>query len=125
MNAKAHFSAYSLKDLGVMLMAAVFAVVLAGCAGAGTKTGEFVDDSTITTKVKSAFATDKTVSAIKVHVDTEKGNVKLSGTVKSDTEKQRASEIARSVAGVKSVSNNLVVKSEGSAGSSGSSGSSY
>lgn len=121
MNAKAHFSAYSLKDLGVMLMAAVFAVVLAGCAGAGTKTGEFVDDSTITTKVKSAFATDKTVSAIKVHVDTEKGNVRLSGTVKSDTEKQRASEIARSVAGVKSVSNNLVVKSEGSAGSGGSS----
>jgi hyperosmotically inducible periplasmic protein len=118
MNAKAQFSAYSFKDFCVMLMAAIFAVVLAGCAGAGTKTGEFVDDSTITTKVKSAFATDKTVSAIKVHVDTEKGNVRLSGTVKSDTEKQRASEIARSVAGVKSVSNNLVVRSEGTSGSS-------
>jgi hyperosmotically inducible protein len=117
MNAKAQFSAYSFKDLCVTLMAAIFAVVLAGCAGAGTKTGEVVDDSAITTKVKTAFATDKTVSAINVHVDTEKGNVRLSGTVKSDMEKQRASEIARSVAGVKSVSNNLVVRSEGSAGS--------
>ena len=106
------------KGLLSMLMAAVLAVVLAGCAGAGQKTGEFVDDSTITTKVKTAFAADKTVSAINVHVDTDRGNVTLTGTARSAEEKQKASDVARSVAGVKSVSNNLVVRSEGGSRSS-------
>lgn len=102
----------SWKDLGVIVVAAVFAGVLAGCAGAGAKTGQYVDDSTITTKVKTSFATDKTVSAMDVRVETSNGNVRLSGFVDSAAEKQRAEELARSVAGVKSVTNAITVQSE-------------
>jgi hyperosmotically inducible protein len=101
---------YGFRDMFSVVMAAVFAVVLAGCAGAGTKTGQFVDDATITSKVKTAFATDKTVSAMQVNVDTNKGNVRLSGFVESEAEKRRAEEIARSVNGVRSVTNALTVQ---------------
>lgn len=103
---------HSLKDLCVTIVAAVFAVVLAGCAGTGTRTGAFVDDAAITTKVKTSFATDKTVSAMDVRVETNNGNVRLSGFVDSPNEKQRAEELARSVAGVKSVTNAITVQSE-------------
>jgi hypothetical protein len=102
----------SFKNLFAAVIAAVFVAVLGGCAGAGTKTGTFVDDATITSKVKTAFATDKTVSAMQVSVDTNNGNVRLSGFVDSDTEKRRAEEIARSVNGVKSVTNALTVQRE-------------
>ena len=101
---------YGFRDMFSVVMAAVFAVVLAGCAGAGTKTGQFVDDATITSKVKTAFATDKTVSAMQVNVDTNQGNVRLSGFVDSEAEKRRAEEIARSVNGVRSVTNALTVQ---------------
>jgi hyperosmotically inducible protein len=112
MAAKTFVQVHSLKDFFSMVVAAVFVTVLAGCAGAGTKTGTFVDDATITSKVKTAFATDKTVSAMKVSVDTNNGNVRLSGFVDSDVEKRRAEEVARSVAGVKSVTNAITVQSD-------------
>ena len=94
------------------LGAALAAALLAACAGSPTKesTGEFVDDSVITTKVKSAMVADKTVSAMDVSVETFKGRVLLSGYVKSADERQRAEGIARSVAGVKEVSNKIVVQ---------------
>lgn len=101
-----------LKEFFTLFVAAVFVAVLTGCAGAGTKTGQFVDDSAITTKVKAEFAKDKTVSATNVHVETSKGGVRLSGFVKSDTEKRRAEELARSVSGVTSVSSALVIRSD-------------
>ncbi|HET7595415.1 MAG TPA: BON domain-containing protein [Burkholderiales bacterium] len=104
----------SVREVFSVIIAAVFAAALAGCAGAGTKTGRFVDDAAITSKVKTAFATDKTVSAMKVNVDTNQGNVRLSGFVDSQNEKQRAEEIARSVSGVRSVTNALVVQGESS-----------
>lgn len=86
-------------------------LLLAGCAGAGDKTGEFIDDAAITTKVKAAFAKDKDVSAMAVHVDTDKGVVRLSGDVKSNAERIKAERLARDVAGVRAVTNNLRVKS--------------
>jgi len=103
---------YSLKGVFSIIMAAVFAAVLAACAGAGQKTGQFVDDATITSKIKTAFATDKTVSAMQINVDTNQGNVRLSGFVDSDAEKRRAEEIARNVSGVRSVTNALTVQRE-------------
>lgn len=102
---------YSLKDLCAAIVAAVFVVALAGCAGAGQRTGAFVDDATITTKVKSAFATDKTVDAMDIRVETNQGNVRLSGFADSPAEKQRAEEIARNVSGVRSVTNAITVQS--------------
>ena len=98
-----------LKRFGTLAAAASLGLML-GCAGAGTKTGAAVDDAAITTKVKSQMATDKDVSATSVSVNTDNGVVNLTGFVKSNAEKQRAEQIARSVSGVKSVNNQLVVK---------------
>jgi osmotically-inducible protein OsmY len=89
---------------------ALFALSLLGCAGAGTTTGEYIDDSTITTKIKSKLYDDPMTSGWDVSVTTNKGVVQLSGFVKSSKVKDRAGEIARKVEGVKSVSNDLIVK---------------
>lgn len=72
--------------------------------------GQYVDDSTITAKVKAKHAEDKVVSALRVSVETRKGVVVLSGEAKTDGEKQRAEMLARQVEGVKSVSNKIDVK---------------
>lgn len=98
--------------LRATLGAVLAAALLGACAGSPTKesTGEFVDDSVITTRIKSALVADKTVSAFDVSVETFKGRVLLSGYVKSADERRRAEGIARSVAGVKEVSNKIVVQ---------------
>jgi len=94
------------------LGAALAAALLAACAGSPTKesTGELVDDSVITTKVKSALLADKTVSSMDVSVETFKGRVLLAGFVKSPDERERAVTIARSVTGVKAVSDKIEVR---------------
>ena len=90
------------------------AVTLTGCASTSNheSTGEYIDDSAITAKVKAAFAKDPVVSAIHVHVTTSKGVVELTGSVSSETERNQADELARAATGVKSVTNKLVVKAK-------------
>jgi osmotically-inducible protein OsmY len=75
------------------------------------KTKEVIDDATITTKIKAEYAKDKAVSAMKIHVDTDKGVVKLTGTAKSKDEAAKAEEIAKKVNGVTSVKNDITVAS--------------
>ncbi|MBS0555102.1 MAG: BON domain-containing protein, partial [Proteobacteria bacterium] len=72
--------------------------------------GEYVDDATITTRVKAKFAEDPTVSAMAISVETLRGTVQLSGFAKSATEKSHAEKIARSTSGVKGVKNDIVVR---------------
>jgi len=83
-----------------------------GCASTPTResTGEYIDDSTITAKVKTALVKDPVVSAFAVGVKTYKGVVQLSGFVNTAAEKTKAEEVARGVYGVKSVTNSLIVK---------------
>lgn len=83
-----------------------------GCAATATResTGEYVDDATITTKVKAQLVHDKVVSALDVKVETFKGIVQLSGFVDTPQEKSRAEADAARVAGVKGVQNNITVK---------------
>lgn len=83
--------------------------LLLGCAGTSTQesTGEYLDDSAITAKVKSAFVSDKQVSALDIKVSTFKGVVQLSGFADSQQEIDRAVELARKVPGVKSVKNDI------------------
>lgn len=83
-----------------------------GCAGTPTKesTGEYVDDSSITAKVKAALIGDEVTKAREINVETFKGTVQLSGFVDTSAEKDRAADLAKGVAGVKSVKNNIVVK---------------
>lgn len=85
---------------------------LSGCAATATResTGDYVDDSAITTKVKAAFVKDETVKAREVSVETFKGVVQLSGFVNTVDEKARAGQLAAGVAGVRDVKNNIAVK---------------
>ena len=82
------------------------------CASTPTResTGEYVDDSVITTKVKALLAEDDFVKSFQISVETYKGMVQLSGFVNSQQAVDKAGQIARSVQGVKSVKNNLIVK---------------
>ena len=78
-----------------------------------TKTGAAVSDAAITTKVKAKFAADKGVSATNIHVDTDNGVVKLTGTAKSQDEAMKAADIAKATEGVASVDNAIQVGSSG------------
>jgi len=82
------------------------------CASTRTheSTGEYVDDSVITTKVKSLLAEDDFFKSFQISVETYKGIVQLSGFVNSRQAVNKASEIVRTVQGVKSVKNDLIVK---------------
>ena len=82
------------------------------CASTSTResTGEYVDDSVITTKVKSLLAADDFLKSFQISVETYKGIVQLSGFVNSRQAVDKAGQIARSVKGVNSVKNNLIVK---------------
>lgn len=79
-------------------------------APAAKKEGGVVSDAMITTKIKAEFAKDKAVSAMKIHVDTDKGVVKLGGTAKSKAEAEKAEQIAKNIAGVTSVHNDIKVQ---------------
>ncbi|PZO18854.1 MAG: transporter [Betaproteobacteria bacterium] len=72
--------------------------------------GQYVDDATITTKVKAKHAEDETVSALRVNVETKQGVVVLSGEARTETEVERAEVLAKQVEGVKAVSNKIELK---------------
>ena len=82
------------------------------CASTRTheSTGEYVDDSVITTKVKSLLAADDFLKSFEISVESFKGTVQLSGFVNSQQAVDKAVEIVRSVKGVESIKNNLIVK---------------
>ena len=90
------------------------AVTVTGCAETSTheSTGQYVDDSAITSKVKAKLLNDSVTHGLQIDVDTYKGAVQLSGFVDSAQEKARAEELAHSVDGVKSVDNALKVKNQ-------------
>lgn len=79
-------------------------------AAAPKKEGGIVSDAMITTKIKAEFAKDKSVSAMKINVDTDKGVVKLGGTAKSRAEADKAEQIAKNIAGVSAVHNDIKVQ---------------
>jgi osmotically-inducible protein OsmY len=73
-------------------------------------TGEYFDDTVITTKVKAAILNESTLKSTEINVETFKGVVQLSGFVSSSASINKAAEVARGVAGVKSVRNNIQLK---------------
>ena len=92
--------------LALMLVTAV------GCASTSKQegTGEYVDDSVITTKVKAAILNEPTLKVAEINVETFKGSVQLSGFVSSPAAINKAVEITRHVAGVRSVKNDIRIK---------------
>jgi osmotically-inducible protein OsmY len=95
---------------GLVLLMLIAAFVACASTPKQESTGEYVDDSVITTKVKSLLAADDFLKSFQIGVETYKGTVQLSGFVNSQQAVNKASEIARNVKGVKSVKNDLVVK---------------
>ena len=94
------------------ISALIFSAVLltaAGCASTSTRegTGEYVDDTVITTKVKAAIFNEPTLKSAQINVETFKGVVQLSGFVSDPANIGRAAEVTRTVAGVKSVRNDM------------------
>ena len=88
---------------------AVTLVSMTGCAATGTResTGEYIDDTAITIKVKAAILDRPTLKLMDIHVETVKGVVHLRGVVASRSAMDEAGKVARSVSGVKSVRNDL------------------
>ena len=97
---------------GRWLLTAVFVLIagLAGCANTGEKSGAYVDDSWITSKVKSEMVANKSVKARDISVTTNRGVVTLTGNAATWDESNKAAEIARSVKGVTQVENDIHIK---------------
>ena len=100
-----------LRGFGILVLTIVLASAL-GCASTATTagTGEYVDDSVITTKVKTAIFNDSSLKVNEINVETFKGTVQLSGFVRSQADIDQAVRVARGVAGVKSVKNDMRIK---------------
>lgn len=94
------------------LFVAVTLVSIVGCAATSKQegTGEYIDDTAITTKVKAAVFNEPTLKSAEINVETFKGVVQLSGFVSSQAARDKAVEVARSVGGVKSVKNDMLIK---------------
>jgi hyperosmotically inducible protein len=97
------------------LIAAMTALALLGTAGCAVTRGQetvgaYVDDATITTKIKARFVDNKDVDASAISVETLNGTVMLSGFAKDMTEKNMAEKLAREVSGVKQVKNEIAIR---------------
>lgn len=102
-----------LKYISTFILAFMLATVL-GCSSTPKQegTGEFIDDSVITTKVKAAVFNEPSLKSFEIKVVTFKGAVQLSGFVSSEADIKKAVEVARSVKGVTSVKNDMLVKGQ-------------
>ncbi len=96
----------------IAAFAAVTLLAASGCAvhRGQQSVGSYVDDTAITSAVKSKFVGDKAVDASSISVETLNGTVMLSGFAKNETEKSTAEKLAMNVEGVKSVKNEISVR---------------
>ena len=99
------------KRFSTFFMIALLAFFV-GCAATSTQegTGEYIDDTVLTTKVKAAVLNEPTLKSAEINVETFKGVVQLSGFVSSQADINKAVAVARSVKGVTSVKNDMRVK---------------
>ena len=100
------------KTLSALCVAVIMAMAISACAPTKTSegTGGYIDDTVITTKVKSALLAAKDIKSTQISVETFKGRVQLSGFVSSRHDADRAVEVTRTVPGVKSVSNQMLIR---------------
>jgi len=95
-----------------VLLAAIAFTAVAGCASTRTQesTGQYIDDTAITTNVKAAILGDPALKSAEINVETFKGRVQLSGFVSSKANMDEAVAVARNVGGVTSVKNDMRLK---------------
>jgi osmotically-inducible protein OsmY len=105
-----HAMNFSKRLTGFLL--SLFVASFLGCATASKQetTGEYIDDATVTARVKTAIYQEPTLKVAQINVETLRGEVQLSGFVNTTDAKSRAGEVAREVKGVKSVNNDLQVR---------------
>jgi hyperosmotically inducible protein len=86
-------------------------LVLGGCVGTATtkSVGERLDDSAISTKIKSSLLADRSTDGLDIEIEVFKGRVQLNGFADDQAEVTRAEEIARGVKGVLEIENNLII----------------
>jgi osmotically-inducible protein OsmY len=103
-----------MKNLNIAstLIAALMLTAVVGCASTATheSTGQYIDDSVITTSVKTAILNEPSLKVTEINVETFKGAVQLSGFVRSEDNIVTAMNVARGVNGVKSVKNDMRLK---------------
>jgi len=99
------------RSISAVFLALTLATAM-GCAATLPKesAGEYVDDSVITTKVKAAIVDQPSLKAIEIHVETFKGTVQLRGYVASQSQINKAGEVARGVSGVRAVKNDIQLR---------------
>jgi len=95
-----------------LFFAAASLLLMLGCASTSKQesTGELLDDSVITSKVKAAIFSEPSLKVLQINVETTKNVVQLSGVVSTRAEMNKAVEVTRSVGGVRSVRNDLQLK---------------
>lgn len=100
------------KRVATAIFTATVAFTIVGCSSSPTKesTGEYVDDSVITAKVKASIFNEPTLKSTEINVETYKGDVQLSGFVAQPEDAKKAADLARGVKGVSSVKNDIRVK---------------
>ena len=98
--------------LAILVLAVAGAAGIAGCQSTRTQesTGQYLDDTAITGKVKAAIFQEPTLKSAEVNVETFKRVVQLSGFVSSQADIQKATMVARGVEGVASVKNDMRLK---------------
>jgi len=96
----------------ILLLAAAAFTTLGGCASSATQesTGQYMDDTAITAKVKAAIFNDAALKSAEINVETFKGAVQLSGFVNSQADINKAVTVTRAVNGVRSVKNDMRLK---------------
>ena len=101
-----------LQKIAQLVLVCALGGILAGCAGTAQieSTGEYIDDTLVTSRVKSVLLNDPDVSGLAVNVETFKGTVQLSGFVKTVAERNRAVQLVRGVAGVRQVKNDILIR---------------
>lgn len=95
-----------------LVLTFMLTLLIVACAGTAKQesTGEYIDDTVLTSRVKSVLLNDPAVSGLAVNVETFKGVVQLSGFVKSVAERNRAVQLARDVKGVRQVKNDILIR---------------
>jgi osmotically-inducible protein OsmY len=103
---------WSGSKLKTLLMACALAGAVASCSATSGResAGQYVDDASISTRIRSEIAADPRLSLAQINVETMKDVVQLSGFVDSAKDKEHAGELAREVPGVREVHNNIVVR---------------
>lgn len=96
----------------ILMLAAAAFTTLGGCASTATQesTGQYMDDTAITTRVKAAIFNEPTLKSAEINVETFKGAVQLSGFVSSQADINKAVAVTQSISGVRSVKNDMRLK---------------